>query len=161
MEYAGSAGIRYVPIREHYISAGKVALKHDEILTAILVPQTSYARCFGCYIKYSMRNAMDIATLGCSVNVVLDDAKKTFTRCRIAFGVAGPIPVRSPAAETFAEHRDVSASSIDAIAAKVLDDIKPRDSWRASAELRLHLAAELTRRALAESVRRAGGVTAE
>jgi xanthine dehydrogenase FAD-binding subunit len=157
MEYTGSAGIRHVPIRQHYISAGKVALRHDEILTAILIPSDSYAGCFGYYIKYSMRNAMDIATLGCSVNVVLSDDKKTITRCRVAFGVAGPVPVRSPTAEQRACGSAVTPQTLDEIAAAVLADVRPRDSWRASAELRLHLAQELTRRALAESIRRAGG----
>ena len=34
-----------------------------EIQTAILIPKASYENCFGHYIKYAMRNAMDIATL--------------------------------------------------------------------------------------------------
>ena len=36
------------------------------------------------------RNAMDIATLGTSVNVRLSADKKTVERARVAFGVAGP-----------------------------------------------------------------------
>lgn len=37
---------------------------------------------------------MDIATLGCSVNVRLSEDKKTIERARIAYGVARP---RAPA----------------------------------------------------------------
>jgi xanthine dehydrogenase FAD-binding subunit len=43
-----------------------------------------------------MRNAMDIATLGCSVNVRLSPDKQTIERARIAYGVAGPVPMRCP-----------------------------------------------------------------
>ena len=43
-------------------------VEEGEIQTAILIPKVSYDRTFGHYIKYAMRNAMDIATLGTSVN---------------------------------------------------------------------------------------------
>ena len=42
----------------------------------MLIPKESYENCFGHYIKYAMRNAMDIATLGTSVNVRLSADKK-------------------------------------------------------------------------------------
>jgi xanthine dehydrogenase FAD-binding subunit len=73
MEYTGPGGVRRAPIREHYVRAGVVSLAPDEILTSILIPSGSYERCFGSYIKYAMRGAMDIATLGCSVNVRLSE----------------------------------------------------------------------------------------
>ena len=69
--------------------------EEGEIQTAILIPKASYDRTFGHYIKYAMRNAMDIATLGTSVNARLSPDKKTFERVRIAFGVAGPVPLRA------------------------------------------------------------------
>ena len=48
-----------------------------------------------------MRSAMDIATTGCSVNVVLSPDKKAIARARIAYGVAGPIPMRAPTSQPF------------------------------------------------------------
>ena len=156
MEYLGRAGKRLVPIQEHYIAPGKTSLAQGEILTAIIIPRESYENCFGHYIKYAMREALDIATLGCSANVRLSDDKHTIERLRIAYGVAGPVPMRAPSAEAAAG--PVSEETIDAAARAVAADIKPRTSWRASAEFRLHLAEELARRALRESIKRAGGV---
>ena len=46
---------------------------------------------------------MDIATLGCSVNVRLSEDKKTIERARIAYGVAGPVPLRCASAEAAAQ----------------------------------------------------------
>ena len=66
MELTGRAGVRRLPIQDFYLGAGKVDLRPDEIQTAILIPKASYENCFGHYIKYAMRNAMDIATTGCS-----------------------------------------------------------------------------------------------
>ena len=37
-------------------------------------------------------------------------------------------------------------------------DINPRDSWRAGKAFRQHIAVEMARRALTESIIRAGGV---
>jgi len=156
MEYFGPNGKRLVPIMEHYTGPGKTALTHGEILTAIIIPKESYENCFGHYIKYAMREALDIATLGCSANVRLSADKKLIERMRLAYGVAGPVPLRALSAETAASGRPVSEETINAAARAALNDIKPRTSWRASSEFRTHLAEELAKRALRESLKRAG-----
>lgn len=159
IELTGKNGKRYLPIKEFYIKAGTVDLRVEdgEIQTAILIPKASYENTAGFYIKYAMRNAMDIATTGCSVNCRLSPDKKTFERVRIAYGVAGPVPMRAPSAETAANGKPVTAETVDAFAKAVLEDIHPRDSWRASKAFRQHIAVELARRCLIESVKRCGG----
>ncbi len=159
VELTGAEGVRKLPIQEFYISAGKVDIRPDEIQTALLIPKASYENCFGHYIKYAMRNAMDIATTGCSVNVVLSEDKKTILRARIAYGVAGPIPTRAPSAETSASGKPATEETAETFAAAVLSDIRPRDSWRASKAFREHIAVELAKRGLLESIRLAGGAT--
>jgi xanthine dehydrogenase FAD-binding subunit len=47
--------------------------------------------------------------------------------------------------------------TVDAFAKAVLEDIHPRDSWRASKAFRQHIAVEMARRCLVESVKRCGG----
>ena len=160
VELTGQNGVRLLPIQEFYLSAGKVDLRPDEIQTAILIPKSSYENCFGHYIKYAMRNAMDIATTGCSVNVVLSEDKKTIQRSRIAYGVAGPVPMRAPSAEEAAKGKPLTEETVEAFAKAVLQDIHPRDSWRASKDFREHIAVEMAKRCLIESCKRAGGVMA-
>ena len=104
-----------------------------------------------------MRNAMDIATLGCSVNVRLSADKKTIERARIAYGVAGPVPMRAEKAEAAANGRPVSMETVETFALSVLEDINPRDSWRASKAFRQHIAVETAKRAMIESIALAGG----
>jgi xanthine dehydrogenase FAD-binding subunit len=157
VEYLGPAGKRLLPIQEHYVAAGKTVLAHEEILTAIIIPKESYKNCFGHYIKYAMREALDIAALGCSANVRLSNDKKIIERMRLAYGVAGPVPLRAPSAEAAASGKAASEETINAAARAALEDINPRTSWRASREFRLHLAEELARRTIRESVRRGGG----
>jgi xanthine dehydrogenase FAD-binding subunit len=157
MEYKGPEGFRRLPIKDHYVSAGKTALGPAEILTAILIPKESYENCFGFYFKYAMRDALDIATLGCSANVRLSADKKNIQRLRLAYGVAGPVPMRAPSAEAAAQGKPVNAETIDAAAKAGLADLNPRTSWRASKEFRLQLAEELGRRCITEALTRAGG----
>jgi xanthine dehydrogenase FAD-binding subunit len=157
MEYLGPGGTRRLPIQEHYVKAGKTALARDEILTAIIIPSESYRNCSGCYIKYAMREALDIATLGCSANVRLSADKKNIERLRLAYGVAGPVPMRAPSAEAAGSGQPASEETIAAAALAALKDINPRTSWRATREFRLQLAEELARRAIRESIIRAGG----
>lgn len=161
IELAGPDGIRRIPIKDFYIKAGKVDLRPGEIQTAILIPREAYEGYEGHYIKYAMRNAMDIATLGCSVNVKLSEDKKTFTDVRIAYGVAGPVPMRAVHAEAAGRGLEVTEENIEKIGNTVLEDVTPRDSWRASKAFREHISKLLCKRALREAVRRAGGMTEE
>ena len=138
-----------------------VDLRPAEIQTAIIIPKAAYEGYYGHYIKYAMRNAMDIATTGCSVNVKLSEDKKTIEDVRIAYGVAGPVPMRAPSAEAAAVGNPVSAETIKTFAKTVLEDINPRDSWRAAKDFRQHIAVVLAERALKESIRLAGGVIDE
>ena len=160
VEITGKNGVRRVPIKDFYIKAGTVDLRVEdgEIQTAILIPKTSYDRTWGHYIKYAMRNAMDIATLGTSVNARLSADGKTFERVRIAFGVAGPVPMRAESAEAFINGKAVTLENIEEFGRRVLEDIHPRDSWRASKAFRSHIAVESAKRCLIESVKLAGGV---
>ncbi|NLT98226.1 MAG: xanthine dehydrogenase FAD-binding subunit XdhB [Christensenellaceae bacterium] len=156
-ELTGPDGIRRIPIRDFYIKAGVVDIRPGEIQTAIIIPKESYENTQGCFIKYAMRNAMDIATLNCSVNVRLSPDKRTFERVRIAYGVAGPVPMRAPSAEAEANGKPVAMDTVEAFSSAVIKDIRPRDSWRAAKAFRQHIAVELARRALIESVKRCGG----
>ena len=160
VEITGKNGVRRVPIKDFYIKAGTVDLRVEdgEIQTAILIPKASYENCYGHYIKYAMRNAMDIATLGCSVNVQLSPDKKTIARARIAYGVAGPVPMRCQSAEEAAKDKPLTLETAEEFSLAVLKDIHARDSWRASKAFREHIAVEMAKRCLIESIKRAGGV---
>ena len=157
IELTGPEGMRRIPIQDFYIRAGQVDLRPGELQTAILIPRAAYEGYEGHYIKYAMRNAMDIATTGCSVNVKLSADKKIMEDVRIAYGVAGPVPMRAPSAEAKAKRQPTTRAAVDTFARTVLEDIHPRDSWRAAKDFREHIAVVLARRALTQSIRLAGG----
>ena len=157
MELQGPEGLRRVSVHEWYLGPGRADVRSGEILTALLFSKESYAGYFGHYIKYPSRKAMDIATLGCSVNVKLSADKKSLEDIRVAFGVAGPVPLRARTAEAALKGAELTEETMERLAQSVKQDIRPRDSWRASAEFREHIAMETARRCFREAVKRAGG----
>ena len=158
VEITGVNGTRKISIHDFYKGVGKVDLAPGELLTGILIPKESYENCYGYYIKYAMRNAMDIATIGCSVNVVLSADHKTIQRVRISYGVAGPVPMRARTAEAALSGQPVGEEAIKLIGDAVLGDVNPRTSWRASADFRKQIISETARRGLRAAIERAGGV---
>ncbi|MEZ4510231.1 MAG: xanthine dehydrogenase FAD-binding subunit XdhB, partial [Eubacteriales bacterium] len=96
--------------------------------------------------------------IGCSVNVVLSADKKTIQRARIAYGVAGPVPMRARSAEAALSGQPVGQDAVEIAGREVLGDVTPRTSWRASADFRKQIISETARRGLTAAIERAGGV---
>lgn len=151
----GPKGERDIPIDAWYKGVGKVALEPGELLTKIIIPKSHYEGWSGHYIKYAMRNAMDIATLGVSCLVKLSADKETVEDLRLAFGVAGPVPFRCLETERAMAGLPIG-EAMEKIGAAALKEVNPRDSWRASRAFRLQLTEELSGRALAEAARKGG-----
>lgn len=151
----GPRGEREVPIAEWYQGVGKVALAPYELLVKIVIPRANYEGYTGHYIKYAQRSAMDIATMGVSCLVKLTVDKKTVDDVSLAFGVAGPVPMRAYSAEAAVRGLPIGEAA-EQIGAAALDDVSPRTSWRASREFRIQLIRELSGRALQEAARKGG-----
>ena len=150
-------GGRTVPVKEFYLGPGRVDLKRGEILTHVIIPAEEYQGYRGHYIKYSMRKAMDIATLSCSVVSRVNMEKNILEDVRITFGVAAPVPFRCEKTEAALKGMSVSEELYQTIEESVRQEISPRDSWRASREFRLQIGGEIAKRVLIRTVELAGG----
>lgn len=157
LELSGAGGVRVVPIMEFYTGPGKTVRMHDEILTAIYINKDSYQGFSAHYVKYAQRNAMDIATLGCAVNVKLSEDKKAIIEARIAFGVAAPTPIRCGKSEAALQGKAISKELIKSVGDIAVTEVSPRTSWRASREFRLGLVRELSARVLTQAIINGGG----
>lgn len=87
--------------------------------------------------------------------------EKTFREVRIAFGVAAPVPMRCPAVEALVKGLPVDRHTLRLLGDAVGRELFPRDSWRASRELRMQLIRELSQRAVEGAVKQAGGILNE
>jgi xanthine dehydrogenase FAD-binding subunit len=152
----GAAGTRQMPVEKFFVSPGRVALEPHEILTAISVTRDNYDGYHGHYYKYAMRQAMDIATIGCAAVCRVEEG--VLTDLRLAYGVAAPVPIRCQHAEDRARGQRVSPELLEDVAEAVLADVNPRTSWRATKEFRLHIIATLARRVVKQAILNSGGI---
>lgn len=150
-------GSRQIPLGSFYTGPSKTIRAHNELLTDIVITPDNYERFGGHYIKYGKRNAMEISTLGCAVNVRLSEDKSRITDLRLAYGVAAPTPIRCPAAEQALKNRPVNHALLETIQDLAVKEIHPRTSWRASREFRIQIAKELASRTLTQAIINAGG----
>lgn len=157
LHLADGKGGRVVPIHEFYLGPGRVDLKPGEILTHIEIPKEEYEGYHGHYVKYSMRNAMDIATLSCSVVSLTDSENQVLKDVRITFGVAAPVPYRCRKTEEALKGMAIGEELYQKVEELVREEINPRDSWRASKAFRLQIGGEIAKRALKKTVELAGG----
>jgi len=153
----GADGTRVVTIQNFYLGPGKVDLRHEEVLTDILISQENYQGFGGHYIKFAMRDAMDIATLGCVAVCKIED-QKVIADFRLALGVAAPTPLRCPQTEETVRGRVFSEELLLEAGRTAVTEVNPRTSWRATREFRLQLVEELSKRAFRQAYINAGGV---
>lgn len=154
----GPDGERTVPVSEFYTGPGRTVRDRCEVCKYFLIRRESIEGWTGHYIKYGKRKAMEIATLGCAVRVKLSEDKTVIEDVRLGYGVAGPTPLRCRKAEEGLKgHRIDDKDAILAFGKDALTEVNPRTSWRASREFRLQLIEELSKRALYEAIKLAGG----
>ena len=144
------SGMREMPIHDFHTGPGKVRLEQGQILVAVKILRADYEGYLGSYIKFAVRQAMDIATLGCAVQVLAHEG--VIEDLRIAFGVAGPTPLRAITAERFAKGKEASPEILEQIGRLCLEDTKARDSWRAAKAFREQLITILPQRAISQAL---------
>ncbi|ATW27159.1 FAD binding domain-containing protein [Candidatus Formimonas warabiya] len=146
LEIYGPEGKREVPLDQFYLGTKKTVLKKGEILTRIFIP--AYGKnSGGAYIKFTRRKAMDLALLGVSVFLETEEDQKTCKGARIALTTAAPTPIRAYQAEAVLKGQVLDQELFSQAAAAVLNEAKPRSSWRAPEEFRRRLIKHLVPRA--------------
>ena len=86
---------------------------------------------------------------------------------KAGFSVGSPSPenvmesMRVPSAEAVSKGQKANKATVEAFGKAVLEDIHPRDSWRAAKAFREHIAVEMAKRALIRASELGGGVIRE
>lgn len=155
LDVASVRGTRTIPIEEWYAGPGRSTKERDELLVGIRIPRDHYEGFTGHYFKYGKRRALEIATMGCCCLVKLSEDKTHVDDIRLAFGVAGPTPMRALNAEEAVRGMEIHEAA-EKIGALAQADTNPRDSWRASKEFRLQLISEMSHRSFIYGCRRGG-----
>ena len=150
---AGPNGKREVPVEQIVVGPGRTSLEKGEFLVEFKVPKPK-PRQGDAYLRFIPRTEMDIAVVGCAVNVTLD-AGGTCTDARVVLGAVAPTQLLvEDAAKALIGHKldDATLQALDA-AAQVI--CKPISDKRGTIEYRTKVAGVLARRAAAIAFERA------
>lgn len=153
---AGTNGERKMPVEEFCLAPGKTVLDQSDILVSIFVPAPP-ARSGARFLRFIPRNEMDIAVANATVFVELDEAGQNFRSARIAIGAVASTPLFVEEAGASLAGKPVSEESILGAARIARDAARPIDDMRGTVDHRLQLVEILTKRALADAVKRARG----
>ena len=152
---AGAKRVREVPLEEFFLGPGKSCLQPNEILKEIFVP-SPVQRSAGSFQRCT-RTAMDIALVNCAVFLSLASKGGVVQDIRIALGAVAPTPVRVQAAEDVLRGKNPDEKAIEEAADCAAAGVRPIDDVRSSASYRRAMVRVLTKRAIEEALREAGG----
>ncbi len=150
---AGPNGRREVPVEKIVTGPGQTSLAKGEFVVEFRLPKPKQ-RQSDAYLRFIPRTEMDIAVVGCAVNVTLD-AGGTCTDARVCLGAVAPTQVIvDDAAKALIGHKldDATLQNLDAAAQRAC---KPINDKRGTIEYRTKVAGVLARRTAAIAFDRA------
>jgi carbon-monoxide dehydrogenase medium subunit len=141
----GSRGERTIKLEKFFRGPSQTSLDDDDILLEIYVPEIdSSIRTI--YEKFTLRGAMDIATVG--VAVFLRKKDGICENVKIALGAVGPTPIRARQSEEVLLGEKIEETLIRKAAKVASDEAKPITDIRGSAQYRREVIESLVRRAI-------------
>ena len=133
---------REIALEDFFIAYGKQDRAASEFVETVIIPRPHGAR-IAAY-KVSKRAHADISAV--SVGFFIREARGRIETARIVFGGMAGTPKRAARAETALEGQPFARETFEAAATAAADDFTPLTDWRASADYRRMVAANLIRR---------------
>jgi carbon-monoxide dehydrogenase medium subunit len=147
---ASERGARQLALRELFVGPRKTAARPDELLTHILIPETSLGKPMA-FFKFGLRRGQALALVNVAAGFFAEGDPARFGSPRIALGAVAPTVIRAIEAEKSLCNRPVDSGAIREAAAIAAAEASPIDDFRASASYRRSLINVLVRRALEEA----------
>ena len=154
VQVTGPNGLREVPVEEIPSGPGKTTLGTGELISALILPPRGAAG-GDAYQRFIPRTEMDIAVVGCAVNLVLDG--DTISAARVALGAVGPTVMLVPDAAEALIGSAWDGAARARLEAAARAAAKPIDDKRGTAEFRTHVAGVLAGRVAEIAYQRAKG----
>lgn len=144
---------RVVPAEEFFLGTYYNLLEASEILTEIRIPADSLGG-GQAYCKFK-RKTGDWATAATAV--VLQHTGSTCTSAGIALTNVAPCAIKARQAEEVLQGKEIDDDLIEQAAQQAMARCKPEADLRGSVDYKIHMAGEMTRRAIRLALQRAGG----
>lgn len=151
----GPDGQRDVPVHELPAGPGRLHLRPGEIVVSFTLPPRSPGS-GDAYLRMIPRTEMDIAVVGCGVNLTLE--RGVCTSARVALGAVAPTVLRVDDAARALVGSRLEPAAVAAAAAACRAACRPIDDKRGTIAYRTHTAGVLLQRTVEIAAKRAGGV---
>jgi CO/xanthine dehydrogenase FAD-binding subunit len=152
VEAQSKRGSRSLKADEFHIGFLTTAIAPDELLTKVHLPDPRPGTGW-CFTEIARRQG-DFAIVAVGVLLSVDERGKVGS-ARVALGGVGPVPIRIQAAEQLLLGESPTDALFRTASETAARELEPESDIHASAEYRRHVAAVLTRRALAVALTRA------
>jgi carbon-monoxide dehydrogenase medium subunit len=151
---AGPNGKREIPIEEFHIGPGKTVLDNGEMLVSLKFPKRE-ANSSDAYLRMTPRTEMDIAVVGCGVNITFEN--NVCTAARVSLGAVAPTPLLIKEASKIMVGSDLNSEILDKVSKICMDLCDPIDDKRGTIDYRTKVAGVLFKRATLTTIDRIKG----
>lgn len=141
----GPGGKREAKVEDIPAGPGKTTLAQGEIVTSFFLPRRS-PRSGDAYLRFTPRTEMDIAVVGASVNLTLDE-KGVCSQARVSLGAVAERAMLVSEAAAALIGSAIDAAALARLAAAASAACRPIDDKRGTKEFRIKIAGVMARRA--------------
>ena len=152
LKVVGPNGEKIIPITSFFRGPKKTILKHNEILTEIIISYPSN-RMGSAFIKIA-RTAMDLAKANVAVKLVIGE-DNVIEDVAVALGSVAPTPIRAISVEEYLRGKVFSEETALEASKLVVKDISPITDARSTAEYRRYISKVITYETLIKAFKRA------
>ena len=140
----GPNGSKDIAIEKFHTGPGKTILENGEMLVSINFPKRNINSA-DAYLRMTPRTEMDIAVVGCSVNITMD--KGLCTDARVSLGAVAPTVLLIEEAAKIMIGTDLNADILDKVSKLCSDACNPINDKRGTIDYRTKVAGVLFKRA--------------
>ncbi len=144
LSVTGPNGTRTVNVEDIPTGPGRTSLAPGELVSALHIPARGQNG-GDAYLRFIPRTEMDIAVVGCAVNLRVDG--DTITEARVSLGAVAPTAVLVADAAAALIGSTLDDAALDKLAAAAVAACNPIDDKRGTIEFRKDVAGVLAKRA--------------
>jgi carbon-monoxide dehydrogenase medium subunit len=150
----GPDGKKELPIEEFHTGPGKTVLENGEMLVSLKFPKRE-SNSSDAYLRMTPRTEMDIAVVGCGVNLTLDN--DICTSVRVSLGAVAPTPLLIKEASDIMVGTNLNSEVLEKVAKICMESCNPINDKRGTIEYRTKVAGVLFKRATLIAIDRIKG----
>jgi len=140
---AGPNGRKELPIEEFHTGPGRTILKNGEMLVSLKFPKRE-KNSADAYLRMTPRTEMDIAVVGCGVNITLEN--DICTSARVSLGAVAPTPLLIKEASEIMTGTNLNDEVLEKVSKLCMDSCNPINDKRGTIEYRTKVAGVLFKR---------------